>query len=160
MPDEQVREQLVEMQSGYSNTGSKNHSLDLHLTLLFIGMTHKQDCLVEVGERIRAKPFFLKLNVIDYWRRPRVLWAGCEQSPPEILQLVSQLSDHSKVCGYQPESRTFIPHVTLARKAALTTRKLIQPVAWNVKEFSLLWSRDDIGLPRYQPVKSWPLINS
>ncbi len=89
-----------------------------HLTLRFIG---EVDGRLELEIRsalnaLRSKPFEVTLKGIGRFgtRRPRALWAGVEAN----RHLVDLQLSHERLCqtlGLPPETRNFMPHVTLAR---------------------------------------------
>ncbi len=107
---------------------------------------------------MRTPPFSLLIDSVGYWRRPRLLWSGPSQVPAELEGLVCVLWNELKDCGFKPETRTFRPHVTLARKAgAVTAFELEKGIAWDVREFSLITSDSGKNAPRYRVLKKWPM---
>ncbi len=93
----------------------------IHLTLKFLGDVAR-DREPQVAEAIEAavegtKPFVLRAGGFGAFpprSRPRVVWLGCERSPPlEILQ--HRLEVGLETVGFPLEVRTFAPHLTLGR---------------------------------------------
>ncbi|MEW8206677.1 MAG: RNA 2',3'-cyclic phosphodiesterase, partial [Candidatus Thiodiazotropha taylori] len=62
-------------------------------------------------------------------------------------------------CGFEPEQRTYKPHVTLFRKAQrISPWQLTQPIQWPVKEFVLASSNNpQPNQSRYKILQRWPL---
>ena len=93
----------------------------IHLTLRFLGAV---DAGIDVAARrgwaeaIRGHgPFDLKLESIGCFPergRPRILWAGLEPDPA-LTALVDSLERTARRLGFEPETREFRPHLTLAR---------------------------------------------
>ena len=140
--------------------GSRHHPLDLHMTLVFIGMSDRQACLETMASQISLPPFDIRIDTIDYWRRPKVLLAGASDVPGALTALVSALNEGALACDFTPETRHYRPHVTLSRRSRPVETETIEPVEWHVDEFRLAWSRDGIGTPRYQTVATWKLAGT
>ena len=160
-PDAQIRERLAGIRDRLpAHGGRPTHIQDLHITLNFLGQVgpDRYDCLVEAAGRVRIPPFSLLIDSVGYWRRPRLLWSGPSQVPAELEGLVRALRNELKGCGFKPETRTFRPHVTLARKTGTATAcQLEKGIAWDVKAFSLITSDSGKKVPRYRVLKNWPL---
>jgi len=133
---------------------------NLHLTLAFLGSvdTDTRDCLCEAADSIELPRFTLELNQIGYWRRPRVVWLGSGEPPPELLNLVGELKKAMLACGLKAESRRFQAHVTLMRKAHRGLRQReVQSLEWPVNRFVLVASETRPEGASYQILKSWDL---
>ena len=140
--------------------GNRHHAFDLHMTLVFIGMSDQQACLETMASQICLPPFDIRIDTIDYWRRPKVLLAGASEVPGALSALVSALNEGALACDFTPETRPYRPHVTLSRRSRPIETATIEPVEWHVDEFRLAWSRDGIGTPRYQTVARWKLAGA
>jgi RNA 2',3'-cyclic 3'-phosphodiesterase len=94
----------------------------IHLTLKFLGNIPTD--LIEEIERA-AKPVFSAHPVIGVGikglgafptlKRPRVIWAGCQDSKDRLPPLVAQIEDVLQPLGFAKEKRVFNPHLTLGR---------------------------------------------
>lgn len=161
-PDQAVQERLALEARQVAAHGRLHHSEDLHMTLVFLGPVAdaRLDCVEQVADRIRPRPFSLHIGGIGYWQRPRILWAGPLETPEPLSQLVFDLQNGLKACGFEPERRHFKPHVTLYRKAAITGPGVIDPaIEWPVGEFVLAVSGGGApGAPRYRVLRRWPLV--
>mgnify|MGYP006305370679 CR=1 FL=1 len=92
-----------------------------HLTLKFLGVTPPEKisevkkALRRVGEHFPAFDFDLKgIGYFKKNKQPRVLFAKIERD--EMLkQLAEEIDFLLSELGFEPETRTFKPHLTLAR---------------------------------------------
>jgi 2'-5' RNA ligase len=117
-PPEPVRRLLLATMGGVS--GARWQSDDqLHLTLRFIGEVDRhigQDILAALGA-IHHPRFEIALNGIDAFERrgePVTLWAGV--APHEPLKALHNKIDQACLrVGVEPDRRTYLPHITLAR---------------------------------------------
>jgi len=89
-----------------------------HLTLRFIGDIDEPtaDAVDEVMAQIRRKPFTVTLEGLDYFGRdkPRAIVAKAQASQ-QLIELQAEQERLLRRIGIPPESRRFVPHVTLAR---------------------------------------------
>ncbi len=158
-PDAGVRANLLRLQQGCpASDGRLHHPQDLHLTLVFLGrvLSEQLSCVRQVAAAIVAEPFRLELNQIDYWKRPRILWCGPDRTPEPLQCLVHDLQQGLAQCGFEPEKRTYKPHVTLARKARPTSvQRLDESVVWQPREFVLAGSHSGSKPPRYHILDRW-----
>src|SRR5262245_14780499 len=91
---------------------------DMHVTLRFAGDIDGRtaDDLAELLADVAVQPFQVTIAGTGSFggREPRALWAGVEAGPElEALQRANERAARS--AGLEPESRKFVPHVTLAR---------------------------------------------
>lgn len=133
---------------------------NLHLTLAFLGPVdaEQEACVIARVEGVRAAPFELVLDQAGLWRRSGILWVGASQTPEALLALTTDLNAALGTCGYQPDTRPFKVHVTVARHVRSAARPLmIAPHRWRVDSFCLVQSQT---LPRgaqYEILQRWPL---
>ncbi|MCU0833613.1 MAG: RNA 2',3'-cyclic phosphodiesterase [Chromatiaceae bacterium] len=159
-PDAAVRRGLLKICGDLPRYhGREPHPEDLHLTLAFLGEidAERRRCAEEAADRVQAEPFRLRLDRVGHWARPRILWCGASDCPTSLLGLLAGLNQGLLGCGFTPERRPFVPHLTLARKAPrLEAFELDPPLDWLVAEFVLVGSR--LGeRPSYQVLRGWPL---
>jgi 2'-5' RNA ligase len=131
------------------------------MTLAFLGEISDGQlrCVEGTADAIRGEPFTLRIDGIGYWYRPRILWAGPRETPESLSQLVLDLQNGLKTCGFEPERRRFKPHITLCRKAGRTQPRAFEPaIEWPVTEFVLAVSGGGApGEPKYRVLKRWSL---
>jgi 2'-5' RNA ligase len=160
-PDERTREQLAALARELpAADGRASHPQDLHVTLAFLGVVSpaRLDCVLAAADAVRGAPFWLQVDRVGFWPRPRILWCGPDAHPPALLGLVDALRRELKACGFVPERRPFQAHLTLARKARKTAGfGLERAVSWPVSDFVLAGSRPGDPAPRYRVIGRWPL---
>lgn len=147
-------------QEAQGHGGRLHHPADLHMTLVFLGPVDSEQlpCIERIAAGIRAEPFGLSLDRIDYWPRPRILLLGSSETPEPLAALVKGLQAGLVECGFRPEKRPFRPHVTLARKARQAAPSTLErPLSWRPLEFVLAGSSMEAKPPRYQILKRWQL---
>jgi RNA 2',3'-cyclic 3'-phosphodiesterase len=140
-----------------------------HLTLRFIGDVD-MDIADEVAAglaRIRRPPFALTFSQIGAFgtRKPHAVVARTGPSP-ELLDLQAEHERVLQRLGLPPETRKFIPHVTLARLRGtvgrdianyLTLRGGFTAGPFPVERFVLYSSRNSIGGGPYVVEEAYPL---
>jgi 2'-5' RNA ligase len=135
----------------------------LHLTLAFLGSVaaSRLPCVRAAAGALRGAPFELLLCRVEHWARPRILALAPAESPPALAALVADLWRALAACAYEPETRPFRAHLTLAREARPPrgVRLEIDPIAWQVRELCLTESITDPRGARYERLQSWPLAH-
>ncbi|MES2173428.1 MAG: RNA 2',3'-cyclic phosphodiesterase [Pseudomonadota bacterium] len=91
----------------------------LHLTLRFIGEVdrHRANDIADALGAIRFAPFHVHLSGVGAFDRKGVvdtLWAGVKPRDP-LAALHRKIDRTCVFVGLPPESRAYLPHVTLAR---------------------------------------------
>jgi 2'-5' RNA ligase len=92
----------------------------MHVTLKFIGHTGEEslpairDALAAIRTGDPVQLDFCGLGFFPSERRPRVLWCGISASP-NAAELVADIDRALGQLGIPPETRSFTPHLTLAR---------------------------------------------
>ena len=162
-PDDEVRHQIAENLKLFNldrNNGRFVTIANLHMTLHFVGNTSfaEMSCLDFQARLTEAKPFNLTLDCSGYFKKPQVLWFGCDTIPQALYDLHRHLGQHLKICAYTPESRPYSPHVTVARKIFEAPETVpIEPISWRVDRFVLVKSISISGGVRYEVVESYAL---
>lgn len=117
-PPDAIRDSLTDLMAGIDNARWQDDD-QLHLTLRYIGEveTHRADDIAEAAAAIRFEPFELRIAGCGFFERkgiPRALWAGVDHSDP-LVRLHRKVERACVQCGVPPETRKFMPHITLAR---------------------------------------------
>jgi 2'-5' RNA ligase len=94
----------------------------IHLTLKFLGNI-AVDTTIAITRAIEAsvhgiKPFhltFKELGVFPNLKRVQVAWVGISGEVDKLTRLQKHLESNLSPLGFAPESRSFTPHLTLAR---------------------------------------------
>jgi len=97
-------------------------SLNIHLTLRFIGPTPEED-VMKINESVAKavignQDFSLVVRgtgVFPKPVRPRVLWLGVGGEVESLRKLIQGINNSLKKLGYPPEERKYSPHITIGR---------------------------------------------
>ena len=131
-----------------------------HVTLEFLGAVpgDRQPAVRAAADRIDGVPFTVVFDLLDHWRRPQVYCLTASSTSPPFEHLVCGLRAALQVEGFEPETREYRPHVTLARKVrAAPTGPLGEPLEWHADRFALVRSISDPAGSRYEPLQWWNL---
>ena len=165
-PDDAVRQALRAWQHGKLPVpGRWVAAANLHLTLLFLGnvTADARDCLCRGVDSLQLSRFSLTLDTTGCWSRPKVAWLSASEVVPELSALVSAVRQAASDCGMQPETRDFVPHVTMARKLKRSPptweHSAAPAITWPASEFALVRSETCSEGVLYQPVRRWSLVN-
>jgi 2'-5' RNA ligase len=118
----------------------------LHMTLHFIGDVRRERIArVADGLDVRIEPFELALDRVEIWPNGIAALRPID-APVRLLQLHAALRDALQRLELPTETRTFRPHVTLARRAADALPQVLdEPVRWRVRCYALVESRLGAG---------------
>jgi len=153
--DEKTKNILAEKQKLLRRNAAKgNFTLweNLHLTLRFIGEVPQEDlpvltCIQDLVSK-RHNPFRLEISGIGTFGRGDgcIVWAGIKECK-ELTGLQQDLEREIAAKGFKPETRPYMPHITLAREftPAGDMDKIIEEVGtlrhiFNVNGISLMES--------------------
>lgn len=162
-PDEHIRAEIHHWLTHNGIRGGLPHCPDnLHITLCFLGTVDAdQQLVLEAGADALETPpaFHFELDLSGYWPKPRVLWLGCSQPPMKLDELAQQLRAVMAASGLVPESRPFVPHLTVLRKLSppVVLPPVSQPIPWHAREFVLAWSQSTNEGVRYRVLRRWAL---
>lgn len=162
-PDQAVREQLTQAClniPGLSGQARLVPSTNFHITIHFLGniAVSDIDCFIHQAEKLRAESFDLELNRLGYFKKPKIIWIGCESVPPSLVKLHKSLGLLINRCGYTPESRPYHPHVTVARKINAPVEEITIPaIPWRIENFVLLRSTQVPGGVKYTVLRNFTL---
>ncbi len=157
-PDEAVREQLAELAKAVAKQPVP--VANLHMTLVFLGASslHQRACITQAAAKICGAPIKLRLDYLGGFPKPRIQWLGCQQIPTALSTLAEASQALLPACGYRPETRHFVPHVTLSRKVKQPRFQEIEaPIYWQAEALVLAESCSEEGGVRYRIVEKWGL---
>lgn len=132
-----------------------------HVTLEFLGPVpaSRVGAVREAAAQVRAGPCEILFDSVEYWRRPEVLCLLARVLPSPLEGLVRQLRSALAARGFEPESRPFRAHLTLARKVTHPAASVpFEPLPWPVTDFALVESITDRSGSVYTPLATWPLL--
>lgn len=140
--------------------GRRTRKETIHLTLVFLGEVElaRLDELVALAGEIRMPAFSLEITRWGCWPHNRVAWAGPQETPDELCQLVDELRRRLNCAGFRFDAKPFAPHVTLLRKA--DCRRVPLPdksIAWPIRHFVLVRSATSDAGAAYEVIGKWAL---
>lgn len=166
-----VKEQLVDMKQPIDGVRWEQKS-KLHLTLKFLGDTNYDRArqLQEKLNAIECPSFAISLKGFGYFpkgNQPKVLWTGVKKSQL-LTRLQQTIEDECTAMGFDPESRSFKPHITIARTNSASKRdvmsfinqhKKFQITDVPVEEFVLYESKLDANGAKHSRIKTFSLAD-
>jgi 2'-5' RNA ligase len=157
---ENVRQHLVQAQAQLAPEmpeAAMTRAQNLHVTLKFLGEVEQKraDALCESLSKIRGAAIELIPQGVECFRERgpvRIVAAGMTGSLAALSAVHHAIEQRCKFLNFQRESRSYKPHVTLARarrplgaevrlRAAECTAKLWPGPAFIVKEFVIVESK-------------------
>lgn len=167
LPDA-VADQLLDTMEGLADARWQDAE-QLHLTLTFLGDVPQPaaDDLLLALARVPVQPFALTLSGVGHFEhkgRARALWAGVAPNAP-LTALQARVAQACATAGFPPESRRFLPHVTLARLGGrlpgvpdwLAAHALLSAPPFTVDSFTLFASTLSPVGSHYTPVEHFPV---
>ncbi len=133
VPPPAVREHLLSRMHGLAGARWQSDA-QLHVTARFIGDAdrHAADAMMLALGTERFGRIEARLEDFGWFdRRGRIdhLWAGLAPRDP-LAALHAKLDRLCVRCGFEPEGRRYVPHVTLARFARSVAPDSAQIAAW------------------------------
>jgi 2'-5' RNA ligase len=134
----------------------------LHLTLEFLGTVagSRLPAAVEAGTAVAGctPGFELRFDQVEHWKRPQVLCLTASETPEPLAALVRSLRSQLSARGFQPDTRPFKAHLTLARKVRRPPPiRALEPLGWPAREYALVESVTGPSGSRYERLATWPL---
>ena len=163
-PDADARDALADhaLRWGWPDAARRYGESDWHVTLQFLGALPR-DRLSELraGLRVGSEPFELRLDRAELWSRGLAV-LGCSEVPAPLQQLHDALAGALTGLGLSPETRRYLPHLTLARSASGARLPPEFPaISWTVRGYALVrstadarWRYDLLQQYRFDPCPS------
>ncbi len=146
-----------------SADGNFTSKENLHLTLVFIGETEREDEIKSAVSEIEFPAFDFKISKTGTFEKG-IFWAGTEKNK-NLENLQKEVSEKLKNLGFELEEREFVPHITLARKfrpekdfSPEETEKLLPKEPIKANRISLMKSERVDGVLRYTEIFSKELF--
>ena len=155
-PDDETRARLAQVARECSPRPVAEEKL--HMTLHFLGYCSDelQACYAGAVAAVQCEPFELQLDCLGGRARSGIQWLSASEPPAALNRLVERLAEALAPCGYKPEKRRFLPHVTLSRKVKKPrVRTGLPAITWRVSEFVLAESVQSEGKARYLVRGRW-----
>ncbi|HKY02461.1 MAG TPA: RNA 2',3'-cyclic phosphodiesterase [Burkholderiales bacterium] len=157
-PDEPTRLQLnIWRDTLYQQTqGRCTQTEDIHLTLAFLGDTSLADIdrAIVAAEQVAVPRLDLRIDMPAYWKHNRIVWAGLQEIPSPLNELVSTLREALSQAHVAFDAKPFVPHVTLIRNARDFQPIDLTSIDWRVDRFVLARSARG-SASRYEIVRQW-----
>lgn len=117
-------EKIQKVQYELMNYSRGNYSTrsNLHLTLSFLGEIedNRLPDIKNALDSLQFQPFTICFSEMGCFRRTEELWWLGIRRNEALLALHMQLAEALKAHGFQPESKRFVPHITLARRTHIS----------------------------------------
>lgn len=108
----------------------------LHLTLRFLGPVPRErvpELIAALEPRVRASEAprmrAMSLGVFPDWKKPRVLWVGVRDKNDRLIPLQRSIEEAVVELGFDPERKSWKPHLTLARFRSLKGTHVVRGLA-------------------------------
>lgn len=170
-PSRPIRELLIRAMHGISGARWQSDE-QLHLTLRFIGEVdhHRAEDIAAALGALHAPTITARIAGVDLFERqgrPHMVWAGVEPHEP-IAALHRKIDQRLARVGVAPETRAFLPHITLARlnrgsgpvAPFLALNSDLASPTFDFSEVLLYESELGHGGSRYHPVARYPLAEN
>jgi 2'-5' RNA ligase len=167
-PPHPIRQQLIAAMHGISGARWQDDD-QLHLTLRFIGKVdhHRAEDIAAALGSLYAPAVEARIAGVSLFERqgrPHMVWAGVEPHAP-LAALHRKVDQLLARVGVAPETRAFLPHVTLARlnrgsgpvAAFLALNSDLASAPFTFGHVTLYESEMGHGGSRYHPVARYPL---
>jgi len=171
-PDAEVRQALMQVahQVHRQVAGKLTRVDSMHMTLLFLGSTPVEQLglLAELADAVAFEAFTLDIGTVGCWKHNQIAWIAPLTTPSALARLAEDLARGALARGFQVETRPFVPHLTLVRKArcagvdeARGAGLDVRPprIRWEVREFVLVRSELATSGSRYQQIGRWPAVS-
>lgn len=162
-----VRNRIEELEGGIPGARWTEPE-DLHLTLRFIGEVQEDVAhdIDSVLSGLRVAPFDISLSGIGEFggKDPHALWVGIAKSEP-LMTLARKIEHALQRMGLEPETRKYVPHITIARLRDAPLFKVQEFIAYHnlfttepfqLKEFVLFSSHPSPHGHQYIPERTYP----
>ena len=152
---DELKNQIISTMHEMKKAGVKGSYVpkqNLHLTLAFIGETSEGDAVKEAMNRISCKPFRLSLSEIGSFGDLVYIGMKGNQGLSAAVKSVRSALD---AAGIRYDSKKFVPHITIIRKAAGPWQNVKAPAGeMMVKKISLMKSEEKSGKRVYTEIHS------
>lgn len=150
------------------------HPENLHVTLRFIGACNAEQVsslIKNVDTAIKQNktilPFTIQCKHVQLFptpSRPKIISVGFHPAP-ELFHLVATVEAGVVNSGFAPETRAFLPHLTLGRfvqhkKPRIEELPLLENYSLPVDEIVLLKSEEIKGKRIYEPIHTFKLLET
>lgn len=156
-PDDLPRAVCARLTQDISDAGRPVVAANLHVTVLFLGQVNseQQQAMMEAANRIPPAAMQLCFDHLAYWKKPAIVCLRARQTDANLSVLVEQLTLAAEQNGIVVEQRSYVPHVTLLRKATYLPPLQFEPVIWVSRSFCLVESCSTPQGVEYRVLQRW-----
>lgn len=158
-PDRELQSALAEWgRSCQARSGGRlTPEHNLHATLVFLGdlVATQVDAVCECVARLPPPRTTVQLDRVGFWPKPGIVWAGSRASSDALAAYAESLRDGLRRLGFRLDTRPWVLHVTLIRRARRRPRIEIVPITWACSEIVLVTSMLDTGGAHYEHLRRW-----
>ena len=123
MTSESVLKKISEIQALLVKTGADLKPVEpanIHITVRFLGniTSNMVERIHEEMKKVLFTPFDVTVMGVGAFpdaRYPRVCWAGMTDGADQLQKIFTQLEPRLRSLGFEPDSKGFNPHLTIAR---------------------------------------------
>lgn len=142
---------------------------NFHITLAFLGEVDlkQQAHLIENSHHYwqqhfynNNQPFTLFIQHLDLFKKPQVLYLAFDSFPNRLIRLAEFLKKAAQQQGIEQEERSYLPHISIYRKAKVAPLEIALNLTLDCTSFSLYHSQSTANGVTYTPVKTWSLVQS
>ena len=114
----------------------------IHLTLAFLGNVGEDRlaAALRAARQVQGSAHSLPIEQARRWSDNHLVWVGPKQTPVELASIALSLGNELRQQGFEIESRPFVAHVTLVRKAGKAALPPLPRLDWPVTEFTFVHS--------------------
>ncbi|ROV57801.1 RNA 2',3'-cyclic phosphodiesterase [Vibrio ponticus] len=156
------RQAITHLQQKLAAVAKRNQMVDcdnFHITLEFVGEISQDDLerYANVIEQLHVENRYVEVTSIGAFGRgkEKLIWLAASQET-WLMELQQQLAKQLAKLGFEPETRGYIPHITLARHTQLDghiEQLTMVPQQLQLDTVALMESRRDGKKLRYIPLK-------
>lgn len=123
LDSQSVLQKITDIQTVLVETGADLKIVEpqnIHVTVRFLGNITPQmvEEVFDAMKKIQFVPFDIGIRGAGAFpdaRYPRVCWVGMTEGSDQLRGIFSQLEPQLRSLGFEPDSRGFNPHLTIAR---------------------------------------------
>jgi 2'-5' RNA ligase len=133
----------------------------VHLTLVFLGEVGSERIgdLLELAGEVSVPAFSIGFIRFGWWPHNRIVWAAPGDTPVELIRLVDVLRGKLLGAGFRFDTKPFVPHITLLRKADCKKNSLpAGTIEWRAEDFVLIRSVPGESGSAYEVLGRWQLL--
>ncbi len=121
--DQRIIRRITQIQSILANSGAILKFVkpqNMHMTIRFLGNIpqHMVNAIYDEMKHVSLVPFDIEFGGLGAFPKlsyPRVVWIGIKKGAYELKNVFEQLEPRLRRLGFEPDTKGFSPHLTIAR---------------------------------------------